>query len=104
MNGLADGTVQVHFMDSYAGKRLRSNSPTYLWGKFNLSVPDSLIFVGFRLREIGAFRPFRIDCPRLRQAETSVKTHVLSQFKNQKPEFFYDKIETFLFNEFFAAF
>ena len=33
---------------------------------FNLSVPDSLIWVGSRLRQIGTFRPSRKNCTRLR--------------------------------------
>ena len=62
---------------------------------FNLSVPDSLICVGDRWRQIAAFRPLRRDCTRLSdrrmswivsksrpavflsyiEAETSVKSH-----------------------------
>ena len=68
---------------------------------FNPSVPDSLICVGARMRQIGAFRPLRRDCVRLRDrrmswivskrraavflshiaAETSVKYYEVSQFK-----------------------
>ena len=37
----------------------------------NRSVPDNLICVGSRVRQIGAFRPLRRDCTRLRQRRIS---------------------------------
>ena len=67
----------------------------------NPSVPDSLICVGARWRQIGGFRPLKSDLTRLRdrrmnwivskgraavflsyiETEASVKSHVLAQFK-----------------------